>query len=171
MSTGRSPLSLTLLIAIAVASAACASAPSQRPVKMGDVDTGVDSLAYVRKQLEGTWDLVSLTAVQGTGAITLKAAGRLTYDEFGNMSIRGRIEEASPVPAGALLDYEGRAVIDPARKQLRLVGVVAQGGATEPADVSFDKLRLFAFEGDVLKLSTIDAEGKVIATATWRRAQ
>ena len=46
----------------------CAKTARERPVKMGDVDTGPGSLEAVRRQLEGSWELVSLAVVpQGGG--------------------------------------------------------------------------------------------------------
>ena len=166
------------VVAVAIAALAGASGcaekkPRVRPIKVGTVDTGPESLAAARKQLEGTWDLVSVAVVQNGKATDLTGAGRLTYDGFGNMTILGRIEVPNAPSTGALLDYTGRAVIDPPKQQLRLVGVAPAGdpNASPPADLSFDKLRQYAFDGEFLKISTIDAAGKVVATATWRRAQ
>ena len=42
--------------------------------------------------------------------------------------------------------------------------------AKPPTEVGIDKIRMDEFVNDQLKLSLRDAAGKVIATATWRRA-
>jgi hypothetical protein len=156
------------MVAVMAVAAGCADKRARvRPIKVGTVDTGPQSLEAARRQLEGTWELAALTS--GPGAAPLKASGRMTYDAYGNMSVKGTIEGVSS-SAAALLDYQGRAVIDAAKQQLRLVGDAAPGAAT-PAEMSADKLRQFAFEGDLLKISTIDASGAIIATATWRKVQ
>ncbi len=158
-----------MMIAMVAVAAGCAEKRARvRPIKVGTVDTGPQSLEAARRQLEGTWELVSLSA----GPQALKASGRMTYDAYGNMTVKGTIEAATITsPIVALLNYEGRAVIDAAKQQLRLVGQTAEGATVSAADMSADKLRQYAFDGDLLKISTIDPSGAVIATATWRRGQ
>jgi len=75
----------------------------------------------------------------------------------------------APAGAGApLLSFKGRAVIDPEKHQLRLLD--AQGPEKAlPAEVNPDLLRRYEFEGDVLRLSTIDASGQPTATASWKK--
>ena len=151
--------------------AACAPAARQRPIKVGTVDTGAGSLEATRRQLEGTWELTGLeTYPAGGEKVVHKATAVLTYDAYGNLTIMGRIaEEGATAGAGApLLSFKGRAVIDPEKHQLRLMD--AQGPEKAlPAEVSPDLLRRYEFEGDVLKLSTIDASGQPTATASWKK--
>ena len=55
-------------VAAVVIGTGCAAAPRERPIKGGDVDTGPGSVEAVRRQLEGTWDLVSLAVTPKGGA-------------------------------------------------------------------------------------------------------
>jgi hypothetical protein len=160
--------SLTFAIALGVA---CAPAPRQRPIKTGTVDTSAASLEATRRQLEGTWELTQLETYPAAGQKVMhKATAVLTYDAYGNLTIMGRIEDSGATAgAGApLLSFKGRAVIDADKHQLRLMNT--QGPETAlPAEVSPALLRQFEFEGDVLKLSTVDASGSPTATATWKK--
>ena len=92
----RSGLS-SLGIALCLTSlAGCHSAPSQRPMKAGPVDTGAGTLTQARKYLEGRWTLESFEVFPPGGpAITLKGSGTLSYDEFSNLRIEIRADQAS----------------------------------------------------------------------------
>ena len=71
MSTLALALSLPLL-------AACPAGPRASPVKMGPVDTGAGSLESVRRQLQGSWDLVSLEVMAAGGTpVKVAATGHL----------------------------------------------------------------------------------------------
>jgi len=152
----------------------CAKTARERPVKMGDVDTGPGSLEAVRRQLQGTWELVSLAVVpQGGGEpVPLKARGTLTYDEFGNLTVDAQTDDPNAPQAARtanLLTFKGRAVIDAAKSELKLMDVT---GSVDPNTViSTERRRRFAFEGDLLKLSSLEPNGQIAATATWRRRQ
>jgi hypothetical protein len=155
---------LGLLAAALVAVSGCSASPRQRPIKVGSVDAGPNSLEAVRRQLEGTWDLVSLQVVGDDGqAVTRPAGGRMTYDAFGNMSMEGTGADA------ALIAFSGRAVIDPAKREFRLADV--EGAGALPSQVSPEKVRGYEFDGDVLKTSARDASGRVTAIVTWRRSK
>ena len=155
---------------------ACAKAPRGRPIPTTRIDSGAGTLESVRRQLEGQWDLVSLQTVRkpGTAPVDVKAKAVLTYDAYGNMTLKGRMDDQNyRDPAAApFLDFSGRAVIDVPRSQLRLLDVNANVEVAQenlPAETSFDRVRKYAFEGDLLKLSTIDGQGNVTATATWKK--
>jgi hypothetical protein len=155
-------LALALLAAALVAAGACAGAPRQRPVKAGAVDAGPNSLEAARRQLEGTWELVSLQVIGTDGrAVTRPAGGRMTYDAFGNMSMEGTGADA------ALIAFSGRAVIDPVKRELRLADL--EGSGALPSQVSPEKVRSYEFDGPLLKTSVKDASGRVTAVVTWRR--
>ena len=169
----HSSLAIVLIAVVSGALAAgCASAPRERPVKMGDVDTGAGSLESVRRQLQGTWELVSLAVVppEGGAPVPLAAKGTLVYDEFGNLSVDAHTNDPSAPQAArsaSLLSFKGRAVIDTAKSELKLMDVT---GSVDPNTViSPERRRRFAFEGDLLKLSSLQPDGQVAATATWRR--
>ena len=157
-------LALGLLCGALVAVGGCSASPRQRPIKVGSVDAGPNSLEAARRQLEGTWDLVSLQVVGADGqAVPRPAGGRMTYDGFGNMSMEGTGADA------ALVAFSGRAVIDPVKREFRLADLAGSGSL--PSQVSPEKVRGYEFDGDLLKTSARDASGRVTAVVTWRRAQ
>ena len=147
--------------------AACHPAPRHAPVKAGPVDTGPGTLEFVRRQLQGTWDLVKFETVSPQGQATeVKASGMLTYDEFGNLNMYGKAEG----PTGPLaLDMTGRAVIDVTKKQLKILNATGNTQVSDIQEVSLDRVRAYSFDGPLLRLSTMDAAGKVSATSVWKK--
>jgi hypothetical protein len=165
------PFAVVLLLAALAAGSACATgAPRGRPIEMGPTDTGPGSLEAVRRQLEGTWDLVQLETYPASGAPqTLEAKAVLTYDAYGNMTIEGRLAQpAASAAAAPLLAYKGRAVIDTAKEQLRLVDVTGAQRAL-PDEVSTAMIRKYAFDAGVLVLSIVDDTGRTTAKASWKK--
>jgi hypothetical protein len=165
---------LVLIVAVAPLLAACPSAPRVRPVKAGDVNTGPGSLEAVRRQLQGTWELIEAVAFDAAGAPTpRKADGRLTYDEYGNLTIAAKLADTTQPPSSVsgLLAYSGRAVIDPAKSQLVLMDIKSRlpSGEPIPAEVSPDKIRFYTIEGDTLTLTSKDKSGVATARTTWRK--
>jgi hypothetical protein len=165
-----------LPVAVLFVVPACAtSRPRQRPVEGGAVEGGAGSLAAVRKQLEGTWTLVSAEVVSAAGTRTpVKASAVLTYDDFGNLSLKGAYDDpAATAEQAAALNFTGRAVIDTQRQVLRLLDVQQSDGefAKLPAEMAARRERAYAFEGDLLKLTVKDSAGRVTAVLTWRRAR
>jgi len=162
-------------LVLATVSACATSRPRQRPVEGGAVDTSTGSLTAVRKQLEGTWNLVSADVVSPEGARrTIKASAVLTYDAYGNLSIKGELADPAATAAQqAALNFTGRAVIDTQRQVLRLLDVKQTEGefATLPADMAASRERAYAFDGDVLTLTVKDSKGRVTAVNTWRKAR
>ncbi len=146
----------------------CAKSPRTRPLQLAPID---DSLAQVRKQLEGTWDLTSLViATPDSAAAAVNARGVLVYDSYGNLTIEARVPDAgdgTPNPSG-MLSFKGRAVIDEAHKQLKLLDVKGDTGELVP-QVSPERTRRYEFDGNVLRLTSVDASGRVTAVATWRK--
>jgi len=164
----------TLAVAVTVAAlmTGCSSAPRQRPVKVGSVDRGAGSLEAVRRQLQGTWELVALEALDAGRLTPVKAAGRLVYDEFGNMTIKGTIDDPRLKDA-VRLDYSGRVVIDTARQELVPAEVSAGEASPDPARlgrIATTERRRYAFEGDLLKITYLDTAGNPTGVASWRRA-
>ena len=159
--------------ALAAVSACVSSRPRQRPIEGGAVSAGPNSLASVRKQLEGTWDLVSAEVVSATGARTpIKAKAALTYDAYGNLTLNGAYEDpAATADQTAALNFSGRAVIDTQRQVLRLLDIQQSEGefAALPPDMAARRERAYAFKGDLLTLTVKDSAGRVTAVNTWRR--
>lgn len=150
--------------------AGCESAPRARPVKMGPVDTGPASVESVRRQLQGTWELVSLQIFTASGPVSPEASGRLEYDEFGNLSMRGSIPAAADVDP-SVLNLTGRAVIDPNTQTLRLQSISARTADEKRVDPKLDPqhVRYYEFADGLLKTTVKDATGKPTATATWKK--
>ena len=171
MSSGHSVGMLLALVSVGVLGG-CAAGPGTRPMKGADVDTSSGSLEAVRRQLQGTWELVSLAVVPpGGGApVPLAARGTLVYDEYGNLTVDAHTNDPNAPEAARtanLISFKGRAVIDAPKSELKLMDVT---GSVDPNTViSTERRRRFAFDGDLLKLSSLQPDGQVAATATWKR--
>ncbi len=170
----RGSMALSAVMVAVTMAASCASpaAPRGRPIKMGPVDTGAGSLESVRRQLQGTWTLIELQSSPAVGGALapVRAEGTLIYDEYGNLTIDARTSDPS-APAAArsatLLAFKGRAVLDTVKSELKLMDLT---GNVDPDQVlSPERRRRYAFSGDTLTLSSIDAAGNVTATSVWRR--
>jgi len=141
-------------------------------MKGADVDTSAGSLEAVRRQLQGTWELVSLAVVPAGGGapVPLAARGTLVYDEYGNLTVDAHTNDPNAPEAARtanLISFKGRAVIDAPKSELKLMDVT---GSVDPNTViSTERRRRFAFDGDLLKLSSLQPDGQVAATATWKR--
>src|SRR5262249_46424136 len=125
-----------------------------------------------RRQLQGTWALVTLEmAPPGRASrVKVKASGTLTYDEYGNLTIDAHTDDpGAPVAAreASLLAFTGRAVIDPVKHELTLADLT---GNVDPNEVlSPERKRRYSIQADVLTLSSVDAQGGITAVTTWRR--
>ena len=153
--------------------AGCQAAPRARPVKMGPVDAGAGSVEAARRQLQGTWQLVELDILSPSGEKTpVQASGRLTYDDHGNIAMRGTITGSAQVDPSAL-NFEGRVAIDPDAHTIKLTAVTAKSADDKRVDPKLDasKTRYYTFEGDLLKTTLKDASGTSTAMATWKRAE
>jgi hypothetical protein len=162
-------------VAACVLLTACAPSPRQRPVSAGAVEFGANSLEATRRQLAGTWVMTRMEAVDAAGnMVPVKARAQLTYDEFGNLTITGVVEEPMPgqqtVAGAPALDYKGRATIDTARHELVFTGNTTV--APDPSVLSaigLESRRKYELDGQTLTMSTMDRNGKVILRTTYRK--
>jgi hypothetical protein len=158
-------------LALALACLGCKAGPTGRPVRTGPVDTGPGSLEATRRTLEGSWTLASLEVVDAGGARRpVKATGQLTYDAFGNMSIRGVIEDAA-AKNSLVLDYDGRIIIDTAKQEF-YADNLASDRPVDPgkiAPIAADKIRRYELTPNSFAVTYVDASGKPTAVARWRR--
>src|SRR4051812_26878581 len=116
----------------------CTAAPRVRPVKMGDVDTGAASVEAVRRQLKGTWELTALSVFsRGSETILPDATGRLLYDDYGNLSMKGTVTGSSQVEP-SVLNLTGRVAIDPGAHTLRILDVEAKSADERRVDPKLD---------------------------------
>jgi len=162
---------LALLLALPCV-AACPAAPRARPVKMGPVDTGANSVEAVRRQLQGSWQLVSLEVYSADGQKhTAQATGTLIYDEYGNLALRATISGGDKIEQ-ADLNLTGRLTIDADNHLFRVGGVAADTPDQRRVDPKLDPshVRYYEFAADLLKTTTKNASGVTTATITWRRA-
>jgi hypothetical protein len=158
--------------------AACSSAPRQRPVEGGPVDTGTGTLTTARRFLEGRWALESFELrPPGKAPITLKGQGTLLYDESGNLNMQIRADEAASDALRAngidirdgVISTEGRTAID---LQNRTLTYVLQG--QKPlirGPLGMERPRHWAVEGDVLTLTTNDDAGQPLSIGRWKKSQ
>jgi len=161
-------------VAVLLVLPACSTKRARvRPVEGGPVASGPGTLESVRKQLEGSWNLASAEVVSAAGQRSLlKASAVLTYDAFGNLSLKGAYEDPSATAEQtAALNFTGRAVIDTQKQELRLLDLQQSDGqfAALPAEMAARRVRSYAFNGDVLTLTVKDSKGTVTAVNTWRR--
>lgn len=172
MSHRRTALLFSLVIASSsLANTACTFQPRTRPLHTEPIDTGAGSVTDTRKMLEGTWILESLELVDATGTRRpVKAGGELTYDGFGNMNIRGVIDEPD-VKNSLVIDYSGRITIDPVRHEFYPADLTSDRplDATQIAPISPDKVRKYELSANAFVVTYIDATSKPTAVARWRR--
>jgi hypothetical protein len=160
---------------LAWATTGCSGAPRQRPVEMGPVDQGAGTLSSARKFLQGRWALESFEVYPpGKGPIVLKGAGSLNYDEFGNLQMEIRADEASAdlLRAAGIdirdgrISSEGRTAVDMQNRTLTYV-VPGQSGS---GPLSLSRPRHWVVDGDQLTLTTKDEAGKPLSVGHWRRS-
>jgi len=162
-------------VAVLMVSGCAGSNERARPIPLGPVESGPNSLESVRRVFEGSWDLVSAETYNAAGQpAAMKGKGRLTYDAYGNLTVDARFDEGQEQADGSiskLLSYKGRAVIDVAASRLVLQDM--QKRSTSSADVpeamAANNVRYYSFDGDLLTLTIKDAAGKTTAKTVWRR--
>lgn len=169
--TGAFELALPCLCLALALGSGCAAQASRRPLRTAEIDTGAGTTEAVRRQLAGSWSLASFTVFGADGTPTdVKATGRLTYDQFGNLALTGTL--ADPAAAGAhasALSFKGRAVIDTGGQRLVLADVTGNvDPAALPATMSPDEVRFYAIEGSTLSLETRDG-ARVLARTVWHK--
>jgi hypothetical protein len=164
------------LVSLLLGVSACNGGPRQRAVKMGPVDEGKGSLVAARKFLEGRWSLESFEIYPpGKPAVQLKGSGTLTYDEFGNLTMDLRADQASgdllraagiDIPDG-VISSTGRTAVDLQNKTLTYI---IQGQPSNTGPLSLNRPRHWQVDGTLLTLTTQDEAGKPLSIGKWRKA-
>ncbi|MSR10720.1 MAG: hypothetical protein EXR84_02835 [Gammaproteobacteria bacterium] len=134
-----------------------------------------DTTEAIRQQFIGDYELLSyIQFLEQGGEIDMNYIGRLSYDAFGNMSGLGmlrdlpeRQQQSSERLTGGFA-YWGKVSYN---LELQQVIHHVTGSPMIPAWVGGDNIRYFEFDGDLLKLSLKNAQGRVTGTLTWRRLQ
>ena len=149
-----------------------APAPLSNPIPLGGTDARSGVLETERRAFLGTWDLATLEVAPpgATARVPVKASGTLVYDEFSNLTIDAHTTDAAaPVAAreASILSFKGRAVLDIARRELKLMNLT---GNVNPDEVlSPERRRRYEFGDGTLTLSSFDDQGQVTSVAVWRR--
>ena len=167
---------ITVVLVASALLSGCAASERQRVVSMGPVDTGAGSLEATRRQIAGTWTLTRLEVADAAGTLTpVRAKAQLRYDDFGNLSIKGVLEEPLPgqktITDHPALMYEGRAVIDAAKQELVFMGLNASV-KPDPSlveKVALENRRKFTVSDKQLTLDTVDAQGRVVMRTTYTK--
>src|SRR3954467_15581154 len=140
-----------------LAAAACSPGPLASPhlgVSSGAPAGGgagapSGSVEAARRELEGTWTLVSLEAAPQSGGprAQITASGTLVYDEFGNLTIDAHTTDPdAPVAARevSIVSFKGRAVINVPKSELQMMALT---GNVDPNEVlAPERKRKYAFE-------------------------
>jgi len=135
--------------------------------------TAVGQAQTDAERFVGDYTLISYVTFPEAGpAVDMQYVGRLSYDRAGNMSGLGmptglpeREREAGSRLTGGFA-YWGKVTVDDEKK---IVIHHVEGSPLMPGWVGGDNIRFYEFEGDLLRLSLKNAEGRTTATLTWRR--
>lgn len=159
------------------AAAACQAQPRQRPLDIGPVDSKVPE---ARKFLEGRWALESFEVrPPGREPIVLKGSGTLNYDDFGNLQMDIRADQAaSDLLRAAGIDIQdgvistkGRTVIDLPNKTLTyFLEGQPSSMKTGGGPLATNRPRHWEVTADVLTLTTRDDSGAPLSISRWKRS-
>jgi hypothetical protein len=167
--------------ALLAAATACAGAPRQKPLPVGKIDTGAGSLAEARKFLEGRWALESFEVrPPGKPPIMLKGTGVLNYDDFGNLRMEIRADQASSDLLRAagidirdgVISTNGRTAIDQQNHTLTyFLEGQPSSNFTGGGPLATNRPRHWEITGDVLTLTTQDDSGAPLSIGKWKRSK
>ena len=155
---------------------ACQGSPSQKPVKLGPVDEGSGSLKQARRYLEGRWSLESFEVYPpGKPPVPMKGSGTLTYDDYSNLTMDIRADQASADLlrasgidiADGVISSRGRTAVDLQNKTLTYI---IEGQATVgTGPLAPNRPRHWQVDGNLLTLTTQDDAGKPFSVSRWRK--
>ena len=163
--------------ALLASMAGCAAAPLERPLPTTRVESGPGNVADARKFLEGRWSLESFEVrPPGKPPITLKGSGVLNYDDFGNLRMEIRADQASTdLLRGAgiemrdgVISSDGRAAIDLQNRTLTYI-IEGQPPAGQ-GPLAASRPRHWEVTMDTLTLTTRDDSGAPLAISVWKRS-
>jgi hypothetical protein len=175
MSAGRLYIAATIA---ALTIPALASPPPQYYPKLGPTETGLGTAAAARKFLEGRWSLMSFEIFPADGPpIRVPGSGSLTYDDYGNLNVEIRVDQATAtrldtagIPtAKGVLSIKGRTAIDMQSHTLTyfLEGQPPLGAPSGP--LALNRQRHWTVDGSVLTLSTRASDGRPLSSARWQK--
>jgi hypothetical protein len=169
------------IAALLAATTACAAAPRQRPLPVGKIESGPGTIQEARKFLEGRWVLESFELRQpGKEPIALKGTGILNYDDFGNLRMEIRADQAAAdqLRAGGIeirdgvISSDGRTAIDLQNRTLTyFIEGQRSSNITGGGPLALNRPRHWEVTGDVLTLTTRDDSGAPLAISRWKKSQ
>ena len=164
-----------VIVAVAFGVAACAGSPSH--VRSSWVPSTKDQARYLGPHLPRR--ALDTRVVRGLPAgrppITLKGSGTLSYDEFGNLKMDIRADQASSDVLRAagvqivdgVISSGGRTVVDMQNRTLTYVLADQPPSGTGP--LAINRPRHWQVEGTLLTLTTQDETGKPLSVGRWRK--
>jgi hypothetical protein len=167
----------TVVAACLFASAGCPPAPLDKNIELGPVATGAGSLTAARRYLEGRWTLESFEMyLPGKAPIALKGAGTLVYDEFGNLRMEIRADQASSDLLRAagidirdgVISTDGRTVVDMQNRTLTYV--IKDQSPLIPGPLATTRPRHWEVTDNILTLTTKDDAGAPLSVGKWRKS-
>jgi len=167
----------------AIGGLAAAGCGATTPVAQGSAN----STQTARRQLEGKWTMLTMVvnSEQGKRA-TPQAAGDLSLDEFGNITVEYRISDAGRAALEAIgvkspnpvISAQGRVAVDPQRKVVTYMppdanarALSADLAALRANPLAIEHTRYYVIGSDgILTLTTRHPNGKEATRSTWKRA-
>ena len=169
---------LSMLLAVAIG---CAAAPRQKPLPVGKIESGPGTVSEARKFLEGRWALESFEVrPPGKSPILLKGSGVLNYDDFGNLHMEIKADQASADLLRAagiemrdgVISADGRTAIDLQNHTLTyFIEGQPSSTATGGGPLATNKPRHWQVTDGVLTLTTLDDSGAPLAISRWKRSK
>jgi hypothetical protein len=170
----------TLCHAVCVGAVIVGLADSARtaPLPQDARKTKPDPLISARKYLEGRWSLLSFDVFPpGRPPIHMGGEGTLTYDDFGNLRVEIRVDEAIvplleeagiPTTRG-VISTSGRTVVDLQAHTLTyfLEGQLPFGTPSGP--LALNRQRHWQVDGNVLTLTTKGEDGQPLSVGRWQK--
>ena len=171
----QSALTRALLGTVLLVVSGCAAAPINKPIDVGPVASGSGSLTAARKYLEGRWTLESFEVhPPGKPVVMLKGQGTLSYDDFGNLAMEIRTDQATSdllQAAGievqnGIISSRGRTAVD---MQNRTLTYILEGQPAGTGPLATSRPRYWQVDGNLLTLTTKDNAGNPASISKWRK--
>ena len=173
--------SAACIVALVAGATDCAGAPRQRALPLASVQGSAWTLTEARKFLQGRWTLESFEVrPPGKEPIMLKGSGVMNYDDFGNLRMEIRADQASAdllraaginMRDGVILT-NGRTAID---LQNRTLTYFLEGQpssmATGGGPLATNRPRHWEVTADTLTLTTKDESGAPLPIGRWKRSK
>ncbi len=168
-------------VLLAAAGACAPPAARERPLKTSPVQGGPGTLADARKFLEGRWALESFEIrPPGKEPIFPKGTGVLNYDDYGNLRMEIRADEAASdmlraagiAISDGVISTEGRTAIDLQNHTLTyFLEGQPSSMTTGGGPLALNRPRHWEVTADTLTLTTKDDSGAPLSISKWKRTQ